>query len=113
MGFLDAYVNAPIGSRRIVFPMMTSGFVRTSVNPLRQSLSVPLGVKTLCHWFVSMFPEVKTPDFWKRQHSHHSLTAPDVTPVTTNFWHNKKTMVMGSPPNTASAENVPQSFSCS
>jgi len=31
----------------------------------------------------------------------------------TNFWHNKKTTVIGKPLKTAKAANRPQSFSCS
>ena len=50
---------------------------------------------------------------WASRNPTHSLTEPEVIPATMNFWHNKKTMVMGRPPNTARAENVPQSFSCS
>jgi hypothetical protein len=43
----------------------------------------------------------------------YSLIPPEVRPLITYFWHTRKTTVIGTPPNTASAENRPQSFSCS
>src|SRR5260370_39206448 len=43
----------------------------------------------------------------------HSLTPADVMPLTKHFWHNKKTTVIGSPPNTAIPANRPHNFHCS
>ena len=45
--------------------------------------------------------------------AHYSLTPPEVSPPIMNLWQSRNIVVIGMPLKTASAENRPQSFSCS